>query len=177
MDGLLVDNLAGLCLFDNISKEEFLERRKVFDAVPDKPFDFVIDRIRAHLFTNLCFINIPPLPEFYVFLDLIQFWISQGKSVQILSSGTRHEDIFSEICRQKTIWSDHHHLRILPKNYAKGSKDKIRWAREGVLLLDDHEANIKRFTKAGGHAIRHTNIHNTLLELEKYGLCPNTNRS
>jgi hypothetical protein len=169
MDGVLVDNMRGLAELEGISVNELL-RIKAARKLVDPDFDFVVHLIRKHIYNNDHFSDAPPLPEFTAFKKLIKHWLSNGIKVQILSSGCSASDIYPEICKQKELWLEKHGLGILPTNYAKGSKEKQKWAQPHILLIDDYPRNIEQFRNAGGNAIQHSSIEQTIKELLEFNL-------
>ena len=169
MDGVLVDNILGLAHLENTTIDGIQEQKSnIRKNNPD--IDFVIQLIRKHLYTNKHFSTCPPMKEFHVFTKLIRQWLSNGLHVEILSSGTSGKDIFHEVCRQKDEWLDTWGLSILPAHYAMGSSEKQKWAAPDILLIDDYGKNIDEFRAAGGHAIQHLNMNDTIVQLQELNL-------
>ncbi len=171
MDDVLVDHRSGLALMNGMTLEEFEAENKRYQFAKKHPddMDYIVDRIQAHLGKG-CFIHTPPTTEFYLFKQHIELWIKERYHVEILSSATKQTHLYDEICRQKTAWLENHGLGLLPRHYARGGKEKQKWAREDTLLIDDFHKNIGQFREAGGNAIHHVSVIETLKQAEELGL-------
>lgn len=169
MDGVLVDNMETLAHLDATTVAEIDAERALLKQ-GDPSYDHVIHLIRKHLYQDRVFVNAWEMPEFQAFYGIIQHLLRKRVHVEILSSATRHHDVYQEICEQKTEWLKIHGLDLLPRNYSRGARDKKLWANPHALLIDDYIKNVEEFKAAGGNAIHHTNINDTIIQLQSFNL-------
>ncbi len=165
MDGVLVDDMLTLAALEGKTLLE-VEIARAAKKAEDPHFDYVVYLIRKHLYQNKCFATALETPEFPIFYSIIKHLLRKRIHVEILSSGTRQLDIFQECCDQKRIWLSERNLDIIPQHYAFGAREKQKWAQPNVLLIDDYDKNVREFIAAGGNAIQHSNINDTIVKLQ-----------
>lgn len=156
MDGVLVDLAKSLELCEGRTIKEVLEA----EAKGDVNFDPFMWLIRKHN-DKKPFLNAEPMKGFEAFHEWIQYWNKNKIDVQILSSASRDEVLYSSLVEQKKLWLEKHGLGHLPQNYSKGGRQKLAWAKEGCLLVDDYYENVDFFKAAGGQALLHKEIIDT----------------
>jgi hypothetical protein len=82
---------------------------------------------------------------------------------QILSS-TASEDRHEAISKQKIEWLKTNQIDF-QRNFVPGKRLKKNYARTDTLIIDDTESVISDWRAAGGVAIWHKNIQDTLVQL------------
>jgi uncharacterized HAD superfamily protein len=98
--------------------------------------------------------------------ELIKFLKELKIPTEILSStGTKQN--YDEISRQKIIWLDRNNIPF-KHTFVPGKEHKYRYATPTDILIDDTEVNIDDWKKAGGIAIWHKNVEDTLAILRMY---------
>ena len=98
--------------------------------------------------------------------ELLEFLRNAPVPTEILSS-TARADSHENISRQKTIWLDSHGITF-KRNFVPGKQLKKEYAKEDTLIIDDTESVITDWRIAGGHAIWHRDVPNTLAMLKLY---------
>lgn len=83
---------------------------------------------------------------------------------QILSS-TASQKRYDSISKQKTEWLEKHDIDF-QRNFVPGKQHKKKYARKDTLIIDDTESVINEWRAAGGLAIFHRNIPDTLAQLK-----------
>ena len=83
---------------------------------------------------------------------------------QILSS-TASEKRYDAISKQKTKWLETHDIDF-QRNFVPGKQHKKKYARTDTLIIDDTESVINDWRAAGGVAILHKNVADTLVQLK-----------
>lgn len=73
-----------------------------------------------------------------------------------------HYAFYDKVCWVLKYFPD------IPVHFGPYSKDKYTHCCENDILIDDRESNIKEWQKAGGIAIHHKNLNNTIRELYEY---------
>lgn len=170
MDGVIVNDLLGLAQRLGVTWEEFHRRREGMKTF-DPNFDYVMYQIHRWMRKGeALFVSYPPMDYMSTWHMLIEGWLDKGITVEILSSVTEDGGLQEDIKEQKSVWLFYKGLGHLKKHFCHGSKEKQKWAKEGILLIDDYGRNIREFIEAGGDAIHHTDITTTIKELEVRGL-------
>lgn len=98
--------------------------------------------------------------------DLLDFLKDYNVSIEILSS-SGGEKYHEEVKKQKRVWLDTHNIPF-KANIVSGRKNKALYANDNVVLIDDTYDVIRAFIDAGGHAIHHKTIRNTLALLKNH---------
>lgn len=97
-------------------------------------------------------------------MDLVRALRNALPPTQILSSTAstkRHE----AISKQKIQWLETHGIDF-QRNLVPGKELKKRYARTDTLIIDDTESVIDDWRAAGGVAILHKNVQDTLVQLK-----------
>jgi 5'(3')-deoxyribonucleotidase len=84
----------------------------------------------------------------------------------ILSSTGGFTD-HNNICKQKTSWLKAYEISY-PAIFVPGKQYKPGYANNNSLLIDDTFSIITNFQKAGGTAVHHTNVDETIQFLENW---------
>ena len=92
--------------------------------------------------------------------ELFKFLSSFGIPMEILSS-SGGEIFYEEITEHKTSWLRNNNINI-PVNIVPGKRYKKDFAHEHHLLIDDTHRNVVEFKEAGGKAILHQNLKDTM---------------
>lgn len=157
MDGVIVDLEYELQRLEGRTIAELRAEN------PDPDYDVVIELIKKHIDSEP-FVNAPYMAGANIILNQwVPKWIAVGKKVLILSSGSKHDVIFSKCVDQKNQWLDNRGIK-LDRLYAKGGRTKCLHATPTTFLLDDHGPNVQNFIGAGGYGF----IHHTVGETEEY---------
>lgn len=152
MDGVLVNHIAILDEFEyndgNYGGVEGIELQH-----KDEPnFNVHIHLIEKHL-NKHPFIWAPKMPNFDQVVDLVQLFKNRTDvRFEILSSGTKQDNLYDEIVRQKSVWLSRHFPYCDVHHFSKGASAKYKMAHPRALLIDDYDRNCEQFTAAGGHA-------------------------
>ena len=107
------------------------------------------------------FITLELMPDA---MDLVRALRNALPPTQILSSTAstkRHE----AISKQKIEWLETHGIDF-QRNLVPGKELKKRYARTDTLIIDDTESVINDWRAAGGVAILHKNVQDTLVQLK-----------
>ena len=83
---------------------------------------------------------------------------------QILSS-TASQKRYDAISKQKKEWLTKHEIDF-QANFVPGKHLKKKYARKDTLIIDDTESVINDWREAGGLAIFHRNVPDTLAQLK-----------
>jgi hypothetical protein len=83
---------------------------------------------------------------------------------QILSS-TASQKRYDAISKQKIEWLEKHNIDF-QRNFVPGKHLKKKYARRDTLIIDDTESVINDWREAGGVAILHRNVPDTLAQLK-----------
>jgi hypothetical protein len=83
---------------------------------------------------------------------------------QILSS-TANTKRHKEISEQKIVWLENQGIDF-GRNLVPGKELKKKYARTDTLIIDDTESVIDDWRAAGGVAILHKNVQDTLIQLK-----------
>ncbi len=75
---------------------------------------------------------------------------------------------YDKAAKEKPLWIKKHYGHDIEVICCL-TKDKSTYCQKGDILIDDREATIIEWQKAGGIGIFHTDINKTLAELKKYG--------
>ncbi len=97
-------------------------------------------------------------------MDLIRALRNALPPTQILSS-TANENRYEAISKQKTKWLQTHDIDF-QRNFVPGKRHKKKYARTDTLIIDDTESVINDWRAAGGVAILHKNVPDTLVQLK-----------
>jgi hypothetical protein len=97
-------------------------------------------------------------------MQLIMALRNAPAPTQILSS-TASEKRYKAISTQKTKWLETHDIDF-QRNFVPGKQHKKKYARIDTLIIDDTESIINDWRAAGGVAILHKNIPDTLVQLK-----------
>ena len=129
-----------------------------------------IDKRRQHFWDNWKkfvddkdFENLEKHPDADELLKTIEFFARSGIPVEILSSsggGYSHE----VVAEQKRTWLKNNGIEYTA-NIVPGGGHKARFASAWNILIDDTENVITRYRNAGGTAIHHTNVKETINKL------------
>jgi hypothetical protein len=98
--------------------------------------------------------------------ELLEFLRNAPVPTEILSS-TARPDRHESISKQKEIWLNSHGITF-KRNFVPGKQLKKEYAKEDTLIIDDTETVITDWRIAGGHAIWHRDVPNTLAMLKLY---------
>lgn len=101
-------------------------------------------------------------------LETIAFFEKEGIPVEILSSsggGYSHD----MVVEQKKAWLKKHNIEYVA-NIVPGGGHKARYASPWNILIDDTEHVIDRYKAAGGTAILHKDVKETIAQLHKLHL-------
>lgn len=104
-------------------------------------------------------------PDAGQLLAEVKMLYDHGIPVEILSSsggGYSHE----LVAEQKRMWLKKNGINY-PANVVPGGGHKAKFAAPWNILIDDTENVIMRYRKAGGTAIHHVNINETLARLRE----------
>jgi len=96
--------------------------------------------------------------------ELFSF-IKQHFRFKILSATGEH--ISNIIKKEKATWLKKH-FGGAETIFVIHSKDKAKYANDGVVLVDDREKSVKPFHGAGGNVILHKNPKQTITKLKKH---------
>ena len=96
--------------------------------------------------------------------ELLEFLRNASVPTEILSS-TARPDSHDSISKQKEIWLNSHGITF-KRNFVPGKQLKKEYAKEDTLIIDDTETVITDWRIAGGHAIWHRDVPNTLAMLK-----------
>lgn len=96
--------------------------------------------------------------------ELFDFVIKLPIRVEILSS-TGGIPFHTEVSVQKKHWLNHHNINIA-SNFVPGRKVKKFYAFHENLLIDDTPDVVDEFNEAGGVAILHKNVNDTIAQLK-----------
>lgn len=91
--------------------------------------------------------------------------VQHGFTVEILTS-TGGAEFHEQVARDKQTWCKNHGLTY-KVNAVPGRWTKKDWARPDTVLIDDTEDVVQGFRSAGGVAILHRNVDETLTLLHK----------
>jgi cyclopropane fatty-acyl-phospholipid synthase-like methyltransferase len=97
-------------------------------------------------------------------MDLIDALRNVLPPTQILSS-TASEKRHAAISKQKEKWLQTHDIDF-HRNFVPGKSLKKKYARTDALIIDDTESVINDWRAAGGVAIFHKNVPDTLAQLK-----------
>ena len=97
-------------------------------------------------------------------MDLIRALRNALPPTQILSS-TASEKRHAAISTQKIKWLETHDIDF-QRNFVPGKHLKKKYARTDTLIIDDTESVINDWRAAGGVAILHKNVPDTLVQLK-----------
>ena len=97
-------------------------------------------------------------------MDLIRALRNALPPTQILSS-TASEKRYDAISTQKIKWLQTHDIDF-QRNFVPGKRHKKKYARTDTLIIDDTESVINDWRAAGGVAILHKNVPDTLVQLK-----------
>jgi hypothetical protein len=105
------------------------------------------------------------LPQIRGSEKLLDFLNETKIPVEILSSsGGVHNH--EKVKEQKINWLIAHNINYVP-NIVSGKKNKKLYATPDSLLIDDTEQNISDFREAGGYAIFHKSVEDTIDQLKE----------
>jgi hypothetical protein len=96
---------------------------------------------------------------------LIACVLTSGCKVEVLSCINDLDDS-SKVAMQKTLWLSSKGLGGIKYNYVRLKSEKALYAGSTKLLIDDSTACVQPFRDAGGWAIYHTSVEQTLNELD-----------
>ena len=97
--------------------------------------------------------------------ELYNFVSKLPVRLEILSS-TGGIPFHSEVSEQKSLWLKNQGIDI-PKNFVPGRKVKKYYAFQGNLLIDDTPDVVEAFNDAGGIAILHKDVNETISKLKE----------
>jgi len=143
---------------------DFVARyKKLFNESPDQ----IRDKKQFNLFNQFIhgqnFETLEMMPHAS---ELLEFLRNAPVPTEILSS-TARQDSHENISKQKEIWLNSHGITF-KRNFVPGKQLKKEYAREDTLIIDDTESVITDWRIAGGHAIWHRDVPNTLAMLKLY---------
>ncbi len=113
--------------------------------------------IRTEQFTTL--------DRFPGFSELIDYVGMLPVRIEILSS-TGGIPFHSEVSQQKRLWLYNQGIEV-PENFVPGRKVKKYYAFQGNLLIDDTPDVVDAFNEAGGIAILHKDVNETISKLKE----------
>lgn len=149
MDGVLSD-------FEN-------RYRELFNHEPgEKRDDKFSDRWRLFIDGN----NFATLETFPGYKELLTYLDSIPLQKAILSSTGGFND-HNNICKQKTKWLKDHNINY-PAIFVPGKQFKSGYANSKSVLIDDTLSIITSFSKAGGSAIHHIDVNETINYMENW---------
>lgn len=99
-------------------------------------------------------------------LVLINFLKTLPVPTEILSS-TGREESYASISRQKKIWLETHNIPF-KANFVPGKHLKYKFATPDSIIIDDTESVITDWRNAGGIAIWHKSVVETISILKMY---------
>jgi hypothetical protein len=105
------------------------------------------------------------LDRFPGFSELIEFVGMLPVRIEILSS-TGGIPFHSEVSQQKSLWLYNQGIEI-HTNFVPGRKVKKYYAFQGNLLIDDTPDVVDAFNEAGGIAILHKDVNETISKLKE----------
>lgn len=147
MDGVLVDfNKSYHAMFGVIAREDSNVEVNWFKAVD-----------------NNVFYNAPKMEGYD---ELIDFVLSTGKRVEILSS-LSHRSNHHQVRMQKVDWLFNHGLDFLPRNFVRRKLEKAEYATKDSVLIDDSYPCVYPFVERGGYGIQHIDAETTIEQLKK----------
>jgi hypothetical protein len=119
----------------------------------------------SHFVENEHFASLDYHPGAVALLEVISN-LPNHIEVEILSSsgGEKYHELVQQ---QKLSWLNAHGISV-KANVVSSRGLKKTFASPDAILIDDHVDNIKQFRDAGGIGIHHTNVGDTLSELDKY---------
>lgn len=97
-------------------------------------------------------------------MDLVRALRNALPPTQILSS-TASQKRQEAISKQKIKWLETHDIDF-QRNFVPGKHLKKKYARTDTLIIDDTESVITDWRAAGGVAILHKNVPDTLVQLK-----------
>lgn len=135
--------------------------KKLFNESPDQ----IRDKKQFNLFNEFIhgqnFATLEMMPHAS---ELLEFLRNSPVPTEILSS-TARQDSHENISKQKEIWLNSHGITF-KRNFVPGKQLKKEYAKEDTLIIDDTESVITDWRIAGGHAIWHRDVPNTLAMLK-----------
>jgi len=99
-------------------------------------------------------------------MTLINYLKTLPIPTEILSS-TGRQDSYDAISAQKKIWLDTHNITF-KQNFVPGKRFKYEFATPNSIIIDDTLSVIEDWRKAGGIAIWHHTVPETLSILKMY---------
>ena len=127
------------------------------EARNNKEFDTYFDKFVA----DGNFATLEMMPDA---MQLIMALRNALPPTQILSS-TASQKRYDAISKQKIEWLEKHDIDF-QRNFVPGKQHKKKYARSDTLIIDDTESIINDWREAGGLAILHRNIPDTLAQLK-----------
>ena len=153
MDGVLVNLKKGLSnyLQKDLTNLELVEWNKYFYTFSEGMSDFEL----ASFYENL-----PPTKE------CVDIWSNvKMHNPMVLTSISKRPPAM----KGKILWCKKHlDLDVDRIYFTQSSSEKSGYACKNCLLIDDFDRNIKDWINAGGAAIHHVDISETLLKLHMY---------
>ena len=100
--------------------------------------------------------------------DADELWdyVSKHDPAILSATGT---SVPKEASDQKRRWLDKHYPTIKDIHLVPTGKDKAKFAKDGHVLIDDMERNIKSWEAAGGTGILHKSTSSTIKKLKELG--------
>ena len=129
------------------------------EAEKHKKFDVQFKEFIA----NQEFATLDLMPDAMV---LVNFLKTLPIPTEILSS-TGRQDSYESISEQKRIWLDTHNITF-KQNFVPGKRFKYKFATPDSIIIDDTLSVIEDWRNAGGIAIWHHTIPETLSILKMY---------
>lgn len=155
IDKIYLDLDGVVCDFNKRFKE-------IYGVGPDEPN---AKKNFSNFFTNFIkdqhFATLDLLPGA---LTLVEYLKNLPIPTEILSSTGRPEG-YLEVSRQKGVWLDTHNIPF-KQNFVPGKELKKNFATPSSLIIDDTLSVIDDWKQAGGIAIHHKNVRDTMVHLK-----------
>jgi len=146
LDGVLAD-------FETGFKQKY---GKPVSSVPDAELG---KKYKTGFAKDKFFLNLPLFPGSKQFINKLK----DDHDIEFLTAVSEYDS--KENAKQKKIWANKHFPGV-PFNWVNKSHEKYKFAKPGVLLIDDREKSTKPFARAGGKTILHTKFNKTLERLK-----------
>lgn len=167
MDGVLVDDVG---MYQLLMKDHYMPSLVQYLKITGQKQKLIAPLVFKAIEQNL-FATAPPLSFTTIARDsLIPFWKSKGIAVSILTSTMEVNPLREELEEQKLSWLADNGFEGVPVIFAKGSKEKQNYAKEGVLLIDDYDRTVGQFRQKGGCSIQYTDLRSCLDQLNLLNL-------
>lgn len=137
--------------------------RNLFNSEPGEKRDDKFSHRWRTFVDDDQFMTLDEMPEAK---ELIKFLNSKKEPKIILSSTGGFYD-HDSVCRQKKVWLASREI-TWPAVFVPGKQYKPGYAEKNALLIDDTLSIIVAFQKAGGVAVHHTELNETIDFVESW---------